>query len=294
MGSAFPRRVANEAQFQQAVEQAVIGDWRPSAPFLDPSKDIVVVGSCFAANIGDYLRELGYRVARVHSHDRFFTSYAIRSFFETLASNPDALNDQHLRIHRAENDIGTLVQALKNGASVIVTLGFSLVWRDKESSEMVDDPAIKDGKKLTWPRLDKYEFLQTSVEENVEACMDIINAVRRFSPGCHLIFTLSPIPINFATEYPVVMADCLSKATLRLALDHVMRFGFEGVHYFPSFELLKWFAPMFDTIWNAEDREFTHIKRKWIRYTLAKFCELYCVGAQGLPPPIERFPHQSD
>jgi hypothetical protein len=88
-----------------------------------------------------------------------------------------------------------------------------------------------------------------------------------------------------ACDYPVIVADCISKSTLRIALHQLMNLKLNDVYYFPSFEILKWLAPMVDVIW-YEDNMLAHIQKRWTDYTISTFMESYCVGETALPPPL--------
>src|SRR5437763_280107 len=82
----------------------------------------------------------------------------------------------------------------------------------------------------------------TTVDENVDNIRHIIAAVRRIAgDGAKVVLTVSPVPLSGTTEFSsAVIADCLSKSTLRLACQEVLSDGLEGVFYWPSFEIVRW------------------------------------------------------
>ena len=54
------------------------------------------------------------------------------------------------------------------------------------------------------------------------AIMDVVSAIRAQRPDAPIIFTLSPIPLLASlTDTPVVAANHISKATLRIALHNI-------------------------------------------------------------------------
>jgi hypothetical protein len=126
-------------------------------------------------------------------------------------------------------------------------------------------------------------FSQTRSDEITDAMFAIVEALRRLSMFSRIIFTLSPIPLVYSgSDYPVVAADCLSKSSLRVAIDHVGQSGLKNLYYFPSFEILRWLAPMADQIW-FEDGMLAHIRNDWIAYAVGKFRQYYCADP-GVPP----------
>jgi hypothetical protein len=71
----------------------------------------------------------------------------------------------------------------------------------------------------------------TTVDENLN------------NPDCKFVFSLSPVPLTSTLEPRAVMeADCLSKATLRVAVDQLVT-STPGCLYWPAFEIV----PIFQT-----------------------------------------------
>ena len=61
------------------------------------------------------------------------------------------------------------------------------------------------------------------------------------NPDAPIVLTLSPVPLNATFRgISCVAADCVSKSTLRVALDGVVGRGLENVYYWPSFEIVRW------------------------------------------------------
>jgi hypothetical protein len=86
--------------------------------------------------------------------------------------------------------------------------------------------------------------------------------------------TLSPIPLSASfSASGVVYDDLLSKATLRLAIQEVLLAGIERVHYWPSFEVVKWLAPHADwAAFGADDRISRHPSRWLVDLIVDAFC----------------------
>jgi hypothetical protein len=175
---------------------------------------------------------------------------------------------------------------LKQGAAVIITLGLSFVWFDNETDEMVFDPAQRVGTKIIVEHPERYEMRATGVPENTDALVALINAIRALNPWTKIVLTLSPLPLTRAVcDYPVAVADAISKATLRCALHEITMLKLKDVYYFPSYEILRGLATLVDVIWH-DGYTISHIRKEWTDYTLSKFLAAYCEGEQALPPPL--------
>lgn len=109
---------------------------------------------------------------------------------------------------------------------LVLTIGLSEVWK-------------KDGKILYRGAADYSDAYceQTSVEENLENLRAIVKATPK------LILTLSPVPLNATfMDRSAVISDCVSKSTLRVAIDLLLRER-PDVIYWPSYEFVKWIPP---------------------------------------------------
>ncbi len=287
----FPRpRVANALQFDQIVDTGVLDCYEPQKPFLSRTSPIVTIGSCFARNVALQLLDAGYNVYTAPVTDLLFTPPALLRFTEALRDSvPATQMREYWDINQTDADrMRTLIA---EGATVIVTFGLSTVWIDKKTGGMIPDPSSKSVNEhnkgiRTLPDPARYEMRQMGVEAIVEALQGIIKAIREIGTNNKIVLTLSPIPLALsANDQPVFVADCISKSSLRVALDEVMRHRIEDIYYFPSFELLRWFATMVTGIW-YEDKLLSHIRHEWIRYTVSKFRQYYCTEPHVALPPF--------
>ena len=287
----FPKRVSDVEAFNRLIDEGVIDCFEPAAPFITRDTPLVTMGSCFADNIARFLSKSGYDVHSFVILDRLFTPFALRSFTERVLRDRAPAEELLAKWNLTPDQVsGVQAALLKKDATVIITHGLSIVWFDRATDEMVIDPTVKVGTTIFRPRFDLYEMRQTSVEENFEAMCETINALRAVNPFVKIVMTLSPIPIIYsASDYPVVAADCISKSTLRIALDQVMRLGLKDVYYYPSFEMLRWAAPMLANVW-FDGTLLSHVRIDWIAFAVGKFRQYYCVedsGRSPTPPPLE-------
>ncbi len=84
----------------------------------------------------------------------------------------------------------------------------------------------------------QYRFVNFTVTEVIEDLERLAEGVRRVNPGVRIILTVSPVPIS-ATYEPrhVVVSSTATKATLRVAADHMVR-GRDWIDYFPGYEIV--------------------------------------------------------
>jgi len=121
---------------------------------------------------------------------------------------------------------------LRDSEVLIVTLGLSEVWRNRRDGcafYLMPPPEVFDER--------RHEHALLSVDENVENLERFYAKVRAANPDLRLVLTLSPVPL-LATyqDRHAVVADTVSKALLRVAIDEFSRAHPEVV-YFPSYEI---------------------------------------------------------
>lgn len=265
-----------------AIEEYVLKGWMPPAPLIDKSSVVTAFGSCFAQNISDWLLREGYNVLgkklNLKSHiirfgDGIVNTFSIREQLEWAFENKSLVDglwfggdkeivtpDESVRENTAE--------LLRMTSTLIITLGLSEIWYDKQSgrafwraipASMFDDA--------------HHGFRLTTVAENRDNLLAICDLVKKHVPRCNLIFTLSPIPL-MATFRPVscITANSVSKAILRVALDELMARNIDNVYYFPSYELVK---EVFPDPYLPDNR---HVKPELIAQIMRIFGRNYCAG----------------
>jgi hypothetical protein len=272
----FPRYIRSEEEFDTAIENGALSSLSPPAPFIHRDTPLVTIGSCFAGNIATALAAAGYSVVPLQVRERLFNAFALRDFMAGMCANSDltAFVDQwELPI----GQIADVRQALQKGAVVVITLGLSFVWFDKRTGEMIHDPTRRESGRLVVDDVEQLEMRATSVNDNFDAIISTIDAIRSLNPFTKLVLTLSPVPLQRAVcDYPVLAADAISKATLRCALHEVTAVALRDVYYFPSFEILRGLATMMAPIWGGDDM-LSHVRHEWVDYTMSKFRQKYCV-----------------
>jgi hypothetical protein len=232
-----------------AVAKYVGLGWFPDAPFITRSHRITAFGSCFAAEVTKFLAAEHYNVfgrdLKLNSHvirsgEGIVNSAAIVQQFE-WAYNDKA--PQSAIWHDKTGDSVEVSDAIKDTTRqifdetdvFIFTLGLSEVWYDKTTGE------------IFWRAIpnqqydpERHGFRVLGTQENRANLTRVYEIIRKHRPDADIIFTLSPVPLA-ATFRPVscITANSVSKASLRVAIDELMReFGEDRkLHYFPSYEI---------------------------------------------------------
>lgn len=256
---------------------------------LDPSKTVTLVGSCFSENIGGMMGETGWpvkinpcgilynpasisqivRLAFASPGERvrvladslsmrggIWSSWLFSSKFSSSSSRQTFLN--------ALCGLDAMKEALLHSDAVIFTFGTSRVY-------------FRDGRVVSnchkYPEKE-FDRRLLSVEESVAEINDLVNCLRANAGDIKIIFTVSPVRHlrdGFA-------GNSLSKATLLLAVDQVMRGHSDfsnGPLYFPAFEILN--DDLRDYRFYADD--LLHPSRAGIEYIWEKFQETFLLPA---------------
>ncbi|MBW9087894.1 GSCFA domain-containing protein [Rhizobium wenxiniae] len=232
-----------------AVTKYVGHGWFPAAPFVTKTHRITAFGSCFAAEVTKFLKTEGYNVLGaklgldafvVRCGEGIVNSAAILQQFE-WAYNDKSPETQvwHAKsgeAMEASDNIKDDTRRIFNETDIFIfTLGLSEVWFDKQTND------------IFWRAVPKLEFDPNrhgfrviGAEENRDNLSRVYQLIRKHRPDAHIVFTLSPVPLA-ATFRPVscITANSVSKASLRVAIDELMReFSADPqLHYFPSYEI---------------------------------------------------------
>ena len=238
-----------------AVELYVGQGWFPKAPFIGKQDYVTAFGSCFAAEMSKFLLAKGFRV---FGNDRDLNAYVIRSgegivntaalrqqfewAFEGRAPASEVWHEKDGSVAEVSEEIEEATRRIFLSTDVFVfTLGLSEVWHDIETGDVF------------WRAIPKaafdpqrHAFRVMGAEENRQNLAAVYDMIRAHRPDAHIVLTLSPIPLA-ATFRPVscMTANSVSKASLRVAIDEIMRAHEDDnrLHYFPSYEIVTAFLP---------------------------------------------------
>lgn len=267
-----------------SIREYILKGWEPSAPFVARDTRIMTFGSCFAGNIARYLSQRGYNllskqegvdsnVFAISCNEGIVNTFTMLQMFRWLyAGTPPTAATWHdysaIAYEFSEQSRLSMKHIFDEAELLIITLGLSEVWYDKESGEVFS-------RAIPQEQFDesRHGFRISTVEENRTNLEAIYALIREHLPRAKVVVTLSPVPL-LATFRPIscITANAVSKAVLRVAVDEVLRnHENDGVlHYWPSYEIVM---EGFPNSFGADNR---HVKDPILDYIMTMFEVLYC------------------
>ena len=255
----------------------------------------LMIGSCFAENIGNYLQErclpvmvnpfgIQYNPLSIANsleqlmnrknfteNDLFFSNGLYNSFsHHSRFSGPDPAKVL-IKINSGAAEAYTY---LKNATHLFITFGTSWVFQHKQSGKVVSNCHKLPAAIFNHNRL--------SVDRITEIWVPLINQLRVINPNLHLVFTVSPIRHLKDGAHE----NQLSKATLLLAIETLISNSCdELISYFPSYELVL--DELRDYRFYATD--MAHLSELAIDYIREKFAEtIFDQEAQSIINEIDK------
>jgi hypothetical protein len=278
--------------------------------FIDRSTAVVSAGSCFAQNISRQLQHWGYNYliemgkSKEHFTDprdyqtdsatcgniynvismrqmveRAFLEWEPQQFLiskKTKKLDPFRavldFEDYDTYVARQTEFKYALNRALTKCDAFILTLGMTEAWIFADTGE-----ATSTGPRRAEPTLVRHKNI--SVAETLAELERIHVLFAKHNPKAKIIATVSPVPLNatFKTEEHVVVANCLSKSTLRVALDEFAKRHPENVFYFPAYEIV---VSCTRDPWEVDMR---HVSNAAVDRVMQQFQKMFLVDQAPLP-----------
>ena len=210
---------------------------------------MVLMGSCFADNIGGKLQEAHFRCC-VNPFGTLYNPMSVgqalkdiiagRNYSVTDSEIFNSENIWHSWMHHSrfsadnaqslvENINGSIRKAhehLQNSRLLIITLGSSYVYRLKEDNRIVAN-CHKMNEKL-------FDRSRLNVDDIVDEWIPLLDELHNMNPQLKVMFTVSPI----RHKRDGLHANQLSKATLLLAVDRLCELRKDLCLYFPAYEIM--------------------------------------------------------
>jgi lysophospholipase L1-like esterase len=246
---------------------------------IEHNTDILLLGSCFAENIGEKLSKHKFNADinpfgilynplsiekslnrlinqslikenELFFHENCWHSFDYHSSFSNF-SKEDALKKMNERLLKSANK-------LKEIDLLLITFGTAWIYEEKETGTVVSN----------CHKLPANSFIRRriSVEEIVETYTLLLHKLQTINKNLQVLFTVSPIRHwkDGAHE------NTLSKATLHLVIEQLQK-QFDFVNYFPAYELIM--DDLRDYRFYAND--MLHPNQTAIDYIWERFGETY-------------------
>ena len=208
----------------------------------------LMIGSCFAENIGFYLQERCLPIL-INPFGILYNPLSIANCLETLMESKTFTKDDlfhsnglyhsfshHSRFSCSDSEkmlenmniLATEASTtLSNASHLFITFGTSWAFQYKQSGQIVSN----------CHKLPTAEFshIRLSINNITDIWIPLIEHLKRINPNLHLVFTVSPIRHLKDGAHD----NQLSKSILLLAVDELISiFGNDLISYFPSYEIM--------------------------------------------------------
>ncbi len=277
----WPGRQGSFADPRELIEQYVLRG-QPGAPFIRPDTVFMTLGSCFAENLAKRLRSAGYNVNSEEIGEEVNSTYANRYLLEWIEHGPRDPITKRMEKFYGEAMRGRLRAYVEDSEVFVLTLGLAPCFFETETGAFVFYPPQTDtGRDLLHADT---VMRTTTVAENIRNLGMVLDSLRRLAKRPPtIVLTVSPVPLSGTLEFhSAVVADCISKSTLRVACHEVMSVQ-EGtdVLYWPSFEIVRWlgthFGPDQPHVYGAHDNNTRHVSEWMVTLIIDLFLEHYSV-----------------
>ena len=246
--------------------------------FISKTTRFFTMGSCFARNLARSLHQSGYMAQHMEISEYINTTFANRVFVDWLSGVEidAAIRERIAELLPPGWSKENTLQIIKDSNVFILTLGVAPAFFDRATGDFVlPRPSALNSRVLA----EKYRYRTTSVQENVDNVLYLINFVRSISPKIKIVVTVSPVPLVASFEYEsAVQADCLSKSTMRLVAHEVVNnSNIEDIVYWPSFEVFRWAGSNASNFYAADDGAAWHVSEEKVGSTIKAFVEMFSV-----------------
>ncbi len=246
---------------------------------LDYHSRMVLIGSCFAENIGNKLMESRFSVdcnpCGIVYNPESVALVLERLIEERMVGEDELLwhegkwvslghhgcfssPSRYVCLEKMNARIRQGAVNLRTADLLLITFGTSWVYRHRRRGCVVANCH-------RFPECD-FERFRLSVQEIVARYDCLLEQLKRINPGLKIVFTVSPIRHWKDGAH----GNQLSKSVLLLAIDELVRHR-EQVYYFPSYELIL--DELRDYRFYAED--MLHVSGPAVEYVWSRFKETY-------------------
>ena len=272
--------IEDKAAFAAQVD-ALLSAAVPSLPLLPRSTTrISTFGSCFAANLAQGLKATGVEATNLLIEESINSPLANREFVAAVAHGERAKH--HARIAEAfgPDFLGQARERLAGAGVLVITLGVAPAMFHRESGEYAFLVNHKEGL-----RSGSIYMRTPTVEEIKAVTAETLGLVRMINPTARIYLSISPVPLTGTAELPhAVLADCISKTTLRAALHELLASAMpHDVYYWPSFEIVRWLSGHTTlVVFGEDDRNSRHVSNWAVNLIVERFAR----HLFGAPRPL--------
>jgi tetratricopeptide (TPR) repeat protein len=272
----YPETKDFVGDFDKLMKNHIAINLSSESKFVNKGTRFFTMGSCFARNLAKSLLDRGYAAFHMEISEYINTTFANKVFVDWLSGvdiDP-AIRDRIVELLPAQWSKENTLEVIRTAGVFILTLGVAPAFFDRVTGDFVlPRPSALNSRVLA----EKYLFRTTSVKENVDNVLYLINFIRSISPDIKIVVTVSPVPIVASFEFEsAVQADCLSKSTMRLVAHEVVNnSNLENILYWPSFEVFRWAGSNASNFYAADDGAAWHVSEEKVAGTIKAFVDMF-------------------
>jgi tetratricopeptide (TPR) repeat protein len=278
----YPAMEQFEGDLGEFIRDALVPDLI-AEKFISDSSKVFTIGSCFADNLAKAMRSLGLLAFSASVGEHVNNTASNLSMIEYLAF---PTQDKSKTVERIESllasagiSIDQMRSSLMEANIFVMTLGVAGGFFDTTNNNVIVPDSVLNLVKQLGAR---YEFRFMSVNENLENVSKVIQTVKNLNDKIKIILTVSPVPLShsFGTKSALV-ADCLSKSTLRVVASEICRI-YPEVIYWPSFEIFRWVGSTRSSFYGEDDHNAGHPSSRIIAQTINSFIDTFSLDSTML------------
>jgi hypothetical protein len=249
----YPRHSSDLVDLKAAASEFVLPGFVTERPILKKSDRIWTIGSCFAQNIADALKAIGVPCTTAELEEGLNSPPLLRHYLSSVETGTSGyVSEQEIR------DMRTIITEAR---AAILTFGLAVAVLDASGK-------IAFGTSGT--------FHPISAREATSDIRGAVHSLRRINPQINIFLTLSPVPINRSFWSPsAVAADCVSKSTLRVAIEEFLREKMPNVYYWPAFEIVRWLGAHRPNHYGADDGLQRHVSKDVVKVATELFVKSF-------------------
>ncbi|MCB9838013.1 MAG: GSCFA domain-containing protein [Phycisphaeraceae bacterium] len=232
---------------------------------IEPGDPVLVMGSCFAAEIHKALAKQGFEATDAGLGLQYNAPSMLQQWRWALGepieasslipvtdkrgaprvADPCAYNrrtcpDAAEALRWRHEQASRLSAELLRARVVVMTFGLVEVWRDELANVFCNVTPPAEAIRAFPGR---YRCVRLTHAQNLEAMCETFRLIRSANPAARVVATVSPVPLAATfTGADVLIANCYSKSTLRSALTEAIDIARSAmgmpIDYFPSYELV--------------------------------------------------------
>ncbi len=285
MDKGAPGRMPTLTEVREQGPEALLVGWLPDQPIIDRDTRVIAIGSCFAAYFADWLLEHDFN----RKYPRESDDSLIRNPFESADSIAQLLRwafgeydaegvlwilPDRTQVLPSEDRRLAVRDRLVEADVLIISLGFSEVWFDRETNESIWRIPPREAQATG-----RYGFRMSTAAETLETLETIERLRSAHLPNTKIIYTVSPQRAVVTTRLisPVV-ANTASKALIRAAVDDFLRQNTELLNstyfYYPSYEIVTELSAV------PFEEDNLHVTRQTVEYILDLFARHYTTAEE--------------